>query len=312
MSTIFLAVKQALLSFFPNRSMQESMMRYDFKIGDPRLNFMQLCFSPLAAWPLFVLIAAIYLDPTKYFFTLQRILPEESSFGLFLLSGQFSTMISAFFIFFLIQFNFKKEYLFESLIFYFLAKSDIHIHFATAAVLGIYLARASHLWRLFFRLESRTRKIWNISTGLIFGSCISVIGLSLYGLDQLQAYGFFSGSLTANRFEFLTLLILALYLVQFLSLSIWGHFYIRLTIEPSFLPIYFTTANWINRISLRPQFRDLLKNRVQFALREHLNSAAQFQQIKDQSLGPSMNYLGITLDKEISYLRQASSRLTVD
>ena len=66
-SEIKSALKSVLMSFTPRRALIESMIQIDFKLGDEKAELMKLCFAPLAAWTLFVLLALIYVDPTKIF-----------------------------------------------------------------------------------------------------------------------------------------------------------------------------------------------------------------------------------------------------
>ncbi len=312
MNLIIAAVKEALLSFFPNRSYYEAMMKYDFKIGLPRQNLMQLCFSPLAAWTLFVLLGLVYIDPTKYFFSLQKALGPESYMSTFLLSGQVSIMMGSFFVFYFLEWILRKEYLLVVLVFYFLAKSDIHIHLATSAILGIYFSKSCYLWWFHVDLESESRKIWKAVTNLLLLNWLIISIITLLSLDYLQANHFFSGSMAQNRFEFLLLVIFAMYLGVFLLLSLWGHFFARRKIEPSLLPIYYSTEKWILRFKMSAYLKRLLKVRIDAVLPEHLKSSEKFAEIKDQSPGLSLSYLVTTLKKEISYLQEASSRLTIE
>ncbi|MBC7421608.1 MAG: hypothetical protein H7328_12845 [Bdellovibrio sp.] len=312
MKMILSAIQGTLLSFSFSRNMQEAMMKYDFKIDAPRKNLMQLCFSPLAAWPFFIMLGMIYIDPTKYAFTLQRLLGENRSLGLFLLDGSLSAMLVTFGIFFISEWVFRKEYLLVGIVFYFLAKSDLHLHLATAAVLSVYLSRACYLFWLKNTLESRSRKIWTIATALNLIAVIVVVMASIYALDYLQANQYFSGSISANRFEFLTSMVVAFYAVPLLFLSAWGHFYVRRRVEPSFLPIYFSTSNWILLFNMSSYLQKLLLEKTSHVLAEHKKSVKQFNEIKDQSPGLGMNHLLTTLNKEISYLQVASSRLTID
>ncbi len=311
MKMILAAVKEVWLSFFPNRAMQEALLKYDFRIDDPRQNIMQLCFSALASWPLMLLIGVIYIDPKKYAFTLQRLFGDDSSITFFLLSGQTSAMWSVAVVFFLIEWVFRREYFFIAIIFYFLAKGDLHIHLATAAILATFVSRSFYMWWLHINLESRSRKIWKIATSLQIGGVIFVSFAALFALDYLQRNRYFSGSILANRFEFLSLILISYYVTTTILLSLWGHFYARMRVEPSFLPVYYSTQAWIFAIKMRPYIKTKLLEKVKIVLPEHQKAAAKFEEIKDQSLGLSMNHLVKTLNGEISHLQAASSRLTI-
>ena len=312
MKIILDAIKEALLSFSPNRCFYEAMMKYDFKIGNPRQNLMQLCFAPLASWTLLILLTVIYIDPTKHLWSLQKIFSPESSIILLLLSGQVSAMLTFFVLFFLLEWIFRKEYLFVAVIFYFLAKSDLHIHLATTGILGIYFARACHMWWFHVDLESETRKIWHTFSNLLLLAWFITSVSALWVLHYLQVNQFFAGSMTANRFEFLFLLVVALYVITYFILCTWGHFYVRVKREPSYLPVHFSTEKWILKFNTSSYLKKLLQEKISETLPAYQKSALQFKELKDQSPGLGMNYLGETLDKEISYLQQASSRLTIE
>ena len=58
---ILLALQEVFLSYTPERSFTQSMIKFDFKLGPERSNLMQLCFSNLAAWPLFFILLLILL-----------------------------------------------------------------------------------------------------------------------------------------------------------------------------------------------------------------------------------------------------------
>lgn len=306
------AIKEVLLCFFPVRAMYEAMIKYDFKIENPRKNLLQLCLAPLAAWPFFLLLLVIYFDPTKCAFSLQSTLGPESMLTNFLLSGQIENMWIIGGTFFLIEWIFRREYLFLALLFYFVAKADVHIHLATAAVIGTFIARAFYLWWFHITLESQTRKTWKLATSL---QCISTITVSiavLFALDYLQRNHYFSSSITANRFEFSILSLLSYYVSSLVVLLTWGHFYSGQRLEPSFLPVHYSTETWLYRFSMRPYITKLMKDKIRKALPEHLQSVKHFDELKDQSPGLGMNHLGITLTKETGYLQSASSRLTIE
>ena len=70
---LFRAIKEVLTSFSPKCSAFEAMMKIDFKINEERNNLMQLCFSSLAAWPVFILAGVIQLNLFPSSWSLQQI-----------------------------------------------------------------------------------------------------------------------------------------------------------------------------------------------------------------------------------------------
>lgn len=311
---VLLAVKEVLLSLSPSQSLYEGLLRYDFKIGEPRLNLMQVSFSSLAAWPLFLVLFILWLDPTQWFFSLGtlmlKIFGEESSFRFFLLNGQISTMASVLALFFFLQWMLRKEYLWIGILFYFLLQSQLHLHLALAGLIGVFVSRAAYLWWIRIDLVSRTRRIWTWATSLQLIATLFVSAGSLFLLDHYQKLRYFSGSFAENRFLFLFSVVFFFYFFHFVFLSIWGHFTFQNKSEPSYVPIYFSSATWIGRFHMRSVFESQLKDKANDTLKHHLASLNQLQEMKDQSPGLRLGALEETLNQELVYVQMAASRLT--
>jgi hypothetical protein len=273
---------------------------------------MQLCFAQLANWPLYLVLVAIYFDPTKYMWTLQKTLGDNSSLGFYLLDGRLANMLIFFLVFFFIEWILRKEFLLIAIIFYFLVKSDLHVHLALAAILGIYISRCTYLWWFYVDLESLTRKIWKTTTLIQLGAIFFVSIGSLYGLDFLQQNRYFSATSAENRFEFLLGVIFSFHLITQLILVVWGHFSLQKKSDPSFLPVYYSTTTWILRFKMSFLLKNNLKDVVAKVLQSHLKSYEQMKEIKDLGLGVKVSSIEETLNKEIVFLQLASSRLTVD
>ena len=313
---ILSAVKEVMLSFSPTRSLIEGIMRYDFKIGDARRNLMQVSFSPLAAWPLFLILLLVYLDPTRSAFSLQKLMSAlfdvNGQARMFLLDGQVSTMAIIAAGFFFLQWVLRKEYLWIALVFFFLNQGEMHIHLALAALIGIFISRSFYLWWVSLDLVSRTRRIWNWATGLqmIATLCVSVVSLAL--LDQYGRLRYFAGSLSENRFLFLFSVVFFFLLFHFIFLAVWGHFSFQKKSEPSYIPICFSTAIWLEKFKLRSDLEFQLKAKTKETLSHHKASLEQLIQMKDQSPGIRLGSLEETLNKELAYLQRSASRLTTD
>lgn len=308
------SLKEILLSFTPNRSLYEAMMKYDFKIESRRQNLMQLCFSALANWPLLLILIFLGFDPFGFFWILQAIVQKifgsESSFRFFLLDGQLSTMLLVGGCFFFAEWILRKEYLLISVIFLFLSQGQIHLNLALAGLLGIYFSRASYLWWFHVELVSETRSIWKWVTSLQLISCLAGGILSLMALDFYQKQQVLVSPFL--RFQFLFLALMGLQLANFLFLSVFGHFYLKIKKDPSFLPIYFSTTTWILRFKMSFHLKRKLKEKVSESLQSHQHSRTQILEIKDQSLGLRMGPIEKIIKQELAYLQTAASRLTID
>jgi hypothetical protein len=313
---VFNSVKEVLWSFTPNRSLYEAMMKFDFKVDDARQNLMQLSFSALANGPLFILLALLMVEPTRNSWSLiqllQNIFGNDSQLVFFFLDGQFSSMLIVASLFFVLEWILRKEYLLIVILFYFLNKSELHLHLATAGLIGIYISRACYLWWFHIELESQTRKIWHWATSLqLVATFISVI-LSLSALDYFKHENYFANTISQNRSEFFISVILVFQISIFIMLSLWGHFYFKIKNDPADLPTYFSTTTWILRFKMSYFLKKKLKDKTSQQIKAHQASLDQIKELKDQGLGRAMNSIEPTLNKELGYLQLAASRLTVD
>lgn len=313
---IFSVIQDVLKTGTPNRALTEGLIKYDFKLEEPRQNLMQISFSALANWPLFFALLLIAFDPTRSLWSLNalmaRLFGEDSSVRFFLLSGQISDMATILAIFFLLEWIFRLEYFLIAIVFYFLAQSQLHLHLALSAVMGVYLSRACYWWWLRFDLESRTQKIWTWAASMQLLAVIVVSFFSLVVLDQYQHLQYFSGSQTENRYQFLLSVVFFFQFMTFLLMSLWGHFSFQQKADPSYLPVYFSSSVWIARFGISSRLVGALQLKTQESLKAHERSLAQLKELKDQSPAGAMKTLEETLHKELGYLQTAASRLTID
>lgn len=309
MSEMFKALKNVILAFSPSRSFIEAMMKYDFRIGDRKGNLIQLCFSNLASWPLIPILALIFFDPFKYSWKLVDFITFENPLILFFLDGRIANMAAVFVIFFIAEWVFRKEYLLLALVFYFVNRSELHIHLATVGVLGVYASRICYLWRLSVDLESETKKIWMSASVLQFAAWLLIAFTTLTALDYLQINHLFSQTGELSRYNFLVLIVLLYHGFSHVLLSLWGHFYAQRMLEPSHLPIFFSTAKWISKFNMRYYLQNLLKLRIKEQLEKHSVSQIQLLELKEQNPGILRLSVGEALEKELSYLKEAELRL---
>lgn len=313
---VLLAVKDVMKTLSPTKSLQEGLIGFDFKIGEARKNLMQISFSPLAAWPIFIILAIVYLDPTRFILSLQKVMSilfdPQSEARFFLLNGQISTMGTVAALFFILQWFVRKEFLWIAVVFYFMNQGEMHIHLALSGIIGIFLSRSFALVLMGLSLVGRTKQIWNWSSGLQMLASLIVSFCSLVLIDYLGRLQYFAGSLVENRFAFLLLVIFSFYLFHFIFLAIWGHFSFQKKADPSFVPVYFSSSAWLGQIRLSLVIENQLKIKVAETLKHHMSSLNQLTEMKDQSPGLRLGSLEETLNKELAYLQSSASRLTLE
>ena len=252
------ALKQVFWSFSPTQSQLQAMIRIDFKIEDARTNWMRLCFSVLASWPLLAVLMVLYLVPDANFLRLSLALQKHPSFIFWLLDGRALNMLIFFGGFFLIQWIVRLPFVFIVIIFNYLMRSDLHFHLALAALVGVFAGHGSWMLWLQKKTESDTRIIWKKAMTLqLFAVLVSVIIISLV-LQAMHINNFFAASAIANRPEFFLYSLVLIYFLQFLFLSIWGHFRFQQKKEPADFPVCYSTAAWLNQVILQTQFKKVL------------------------------------------------------
>ena len=304
---IFLVLKEVVFSFHPTRSFLQSMIKFDFKIDSEKNNLMQLCFSNLATWPLFFILLLVRLDPFRSSWHLVEILSFDNPVMLFLLNGQFFNMLIFFLIFFLAEWFLKQEYLLIALVFYFLNRSELHIHLAVVSVLAIYLSRLMYLNLFIADKLSLTRSIWLAVNRLQLIAWGLVAFTTLKALDFIQINFLFNETNEFNRFNFLCVTILLYTGFSHLFLSLWGHFYSLKKREPSLLPVYFSTVNWFLRFKISHQLKICLQNKTIEQLHIHIENQKQFQLLKSENPGLRNFPIEVILNQEIAYLKKAQA-----
>jgi len=309
MKAILFSLRQVFLAYSPKRSLIEALLKYDFKIDEARVNLMQLCFSNLASWPLIPALLLIYFDPFKNMWSLIKVLSFENPLVLFLLNGHFINMLLFFLIFYIIEWVIRNEYILLAAVFYFLNRGELHIHLATAAVLAIYFSRLSYLYWLSVDSRSETKKIWKTISTLQLLAWGFVAFTALSALDYIQINFLFNEAFAMSRFNFLAVTVLLYHVFSHLFLSLWGHFYLQKQQEPSNLPIYYSTARWIQRFKISRNLQSLLSAQITRQLEKHLQNQVLFQELKQQSPGLVKFSVEQVLATEISYLMVAENSL---
>ncbi|MEQ1723718.1 MAG: hypothetical protein ABL930_11120, partial [Pseudobdellovibrio sp.] len=252
----------------------------------------------------------IYFDPVKFSWTLVSLFSFENPVILFLLDGRLGTMMCFFVIFFVLEWLIRKEYVLLAVIFYFLNKGELHIHLASVGVLAVYLSRISYLWWLSLDAQSETQKIWkSVSILQLVAWIVSAICI-LNALDYVQINLLFNEKSELSRFNFLCIGVLLYHVCSHLFLSFWGHFYFQKKIEPSNLPTYYSTANWILRFNMSYYLQKLLKTQINSQLEKHAESQKQFDELKLVSPGLVKFSIESVLKKETDFLKEANLRIS--
>ena len=309
-SEIKSALKSVLMSFTPRRALIESMIRIDFKLGDEKAELMKLCFAPLAAWTLFVLLALIYVDPTKNLWSLQRLLQDNYLITFQLLDGRMQNALFFLMMFLVLERLIRNEYLLIALVFYFLAKSDLHFHLALAAVSGIFLGRSTHYWALRKTLVSTVAKTWRtVALWHVFAAIVS-LAVTVFALENLANSGYFGESVSVNRREFFIYSVALNYFIQFLFLAMWGHFRPIKKIEPTDFPINYSTSTWFGKLRLRRRFVEAVRIQVTNKTLLHQSNLNELNAINDLSPASIPAKISKILQTELQFLILASSRLT--
>ncbi|MBY0452673.1 MAG: hypothetical protein K2P92_06530, partial [Bdellovibrionaceae bacterium] len=200
--TMFKAIREDLLLLSPANALLESMMRYDFKIGDQRQTSMQMCFAYLAAWPLLLAAFLITVDPFKNSWSLTRLLSDENSFLHFLLDGHGQTMLIFFFTFFVVEWLVRSEQVLVVILLYFLNRGELHVHLALSAALGIYLSRICYQWWAVYDLSGRNRFIWNRVNQIQLVGWVAASAVSIFALDYMSGNHLFEREGLMTRLNF--------------------------------------------------------------------------------------------------------------
>jgi len=305
---IVTALYDSFLSYSTARSLLESMMKLDFKIGDRRTAFMQLCFSYLAAWPVVPMILILWLKPFSLAPDLNAWLGADHPLVLFLLNGQISAMLTIFLSMFVIQWVLRKEYVLIFLIFYLQSRSEIHIHLSVSALLAVYFSRLCYLWWLSVDVAGQARQLWKSASIIQMCAWLLVAGCALTSLDHIQKnFLWVEAEIWSGRYGFLALLLLGYHVLNHSLLSLWGHFaYVKKT-DPSDLPSYYSTSTWILRFNMSHHLQSLLRRKVSEQIALHQDHQEKLRELPDHL---RQSHLQSVIGRELSWLKEASLRLT--
>jgi hypothetical protein len=308
--TMLKAIREVVLLLSPANALIESMMRYDFKIGDQRQTSMQMCFAYIAAWPLLLAAFLIAVDPFKNSWSLTRLLTDDNSFLYFLLDGHTQTMLIFFFTFFVAEWLIRSEQVLVVVLLYFLNRGELHVHLAITATLGIYLSRICYQWWAVFDLSGRSRFIWNRVNQIQFACWLAAAAFSMFALDYMTGNRFFEYNGLLTRLNFVMAMLVMLFAGTQFFLILWGHFYFNRPLDPSALPISYSTARWVLRFKLSGHLKDDLSRTVEQQIQKSNIRLNELATLKQEAPLVDLNHLQYALRAEIDYLKEARTRIS--
>lgn len=309
MSSVLKSFKLAVFSFSPAKCLVESFMRFDFKLGDARENLMQACFAALASWPMFLLFAVIAYDPFKPNWSLVHILAPDNSFLLYLLDGRLQTMFVFFGVAFVVEWIFRREYLYLFLLAYFVGRFELHLNLAVAAMLGIILSRIAYQWWAMLDLASESQKIWARLHQMQMLAWVVTTAVALLALDYLQINHVFQKQGLATRLNFFVAVYACYSAVTLMSSMVWGHFYFQAKKDPTALPTHYSSAQFILRFKLGEQLVYQMKKLVKEQIQKHTQHSQEYENLRKESPGLANFPFSKVITSELSYLREALLRL---
>lgn len=259
---IFTEIKSVLLSFYSQKSENEALLAFDFKLIDFKSSLMRLCFSPLANWPLFAWAVILYLNPFRYQL---QLLGGFSNILAFLYSPQWAMGLS---IGMILSYFVGAINIPIALILYFISQGEIHTLLGASLLAGLFMGRVLKYFKLTVKLEGQVKKM-----GLYY-SLMQLLALPIAIAININIYqymtfaGYFSRTLFAYRFEFIVLSLLVYYAIQFLLNAVWGHFYARKSEDPSSLFVFYSTAKVLRRMAFGSSLAHEMKGQVTVRLNE--------------------------------------------
>lgn len=259
---VFNQLKLTLKSFSVLKNQHEALVTLDFDKTQRREALMRLCFSPLAAWPLLVVLLLFIVNPVRYHFSLTQMLGMENPivYTFFGMDWLYASILAA--SVFVLSFLTRKELVIIAFIGFFISQGDMHLLMGLSLLACAILARILTNLRWIRSLESYSKSVWLVTGVISFISWAAAVHLSFEFYNSLARAGYFSQSMFANRLEFFILVVCMYYSFELIVLSVWGHFYTMKNPEPSDFSIKYSSSSLLNKLSLSSAFKDDLKDQV--------------------------------------------------
>lgn len=252
-----------LKKIFVQRTQLEALIGMDFGLTERRAGLMQLCFSILNRWWFLLVIGLIVVNPIKG--SVHQIWGVDSS----LVNMMFDEKILIpFIIGAVVATVIPLPLVWLACVFILQAQGDVHLVFSLALMAGIFFAEIRKGLKKALLLQGQVRRysLWFYGLSLISYIAAGYLQFNLF--YYLKWAGFFNGSMTENRYEFLTLSWISYSVIQITVVSVWGHFYSKRTEEPNVWNLKYSSATLISNWLLSASFKQDLKLVVQSKLKE--------------------------------------------
>lgn len=259
---IFGQLKLTLKSFSVMKNQHEALVTLDFDQNQRREALMRLCFSPLSAWLLIIFLVALIVNPLRYHFSLTAALGMENIIVLTLLGTDWLYALVLAIVFFTGSFLTRKEFVFIGFIGFLISQGDMHLFLGLLLLAAVILARVFTNLRWVRSLESYSKNVWLITSGLGFVTWALAFHFSLELYRSLLQGGYFAQSMYANRLEVFILAVIMYYGLELVILSVWGHFYMQKNPEPSEFAIKYSSGLILKKLLLSKSFKEELKSQV--------------------------------------------------
>ncbi len=252
------------------RAQHEALVSIDFKLVDEKAGLMQLCFSVFAQWPVAVAILILFLNPWRYQMSLQSLLGFDGRMMMWTFSENF---LLGYVVFAILGSLVKIELLWLSIIAFLISNGEIHVLIAVGAATGVFFSTARRNLNLISALDGRIKGTWIFYSALQMVLVFVAAAVNYIIYMNLKNFGFFNATIYVNRYEFFSLAVLIHYMIQFLGLSAWGHFYARRKIDPADWKISYSTGLILRRLSLRKYFKIQLKEVVENKIKQKADTS---------------------------------------
>ncbi len=259
---VFEQLKLTLKSFSILKNQHQALVTLDFDKTQRREALMRLCFSPLAAWPLVLVLVFFIINPLRYHFSLSQRLGMDNVFVQALFGMDWLLAVALAAIVFTISYFSRKEFMLIAIVGFLISQGDMNLFVGLMLLACIILARILLNLRWVRFLESYSKSAWFVTCSLSFLVWAGAVHMSFELYKYLLQQGFFSQSMYANRLEFFILALCLYYGLELVVLSVWGHFYTQKKSDPSDYAIKYSSSRLLNKLSLGKAFKEDLKDQV--------------------------------------------------
>jgi len=189
----------------------------------PRV-LLRMCISVLAAWPIYVIFLILYFNPFRYHFSLHTLFSEGSAVTQFMFS---ENILIAFIAVLILASLVPIEIIWLTILGFFISNGDIHLTLAITGGCAVFFALARRNLKKSMLLSGPSKNTLMVFSGLQIFSVVVATVIIFFLYKSMRDAGYFSVSMTANRFEFFVLTVFIQHFVQFGILSLWGHYVSR-------------------------------------------------------------------------------------